>query len=66
MYGLLLAVGQINDLWFALPLIVAVSLVYSATRHEEMGPIVAHAGRVAIWILGFMVAIFMVLLFISW
>src|SRR5690606_37275437 len=36
-------------LWYALPLIVAVSLVYAATRHEEAGPILAHAFRGAVW-----------------
>ena len=36
-------------LWYAAPLIVAVSLVYAATRHEEPAPILAHALRGAIW-----------------
>ena len=56
----------INDIWYALPLIVAVSLVYSATRHEDVGPILAHAVRIGIWIVGFMAVIFAVLLLISW
>jgi multisubunit Na+/H+ antiporter MnhB subunit len=54
-----------NNLWYALPLIVAVSLVYAATRHEEMRPILRHSVRIGLWILGFMVAIFAVLLLIS-
>lgn len=54
------------DLWYAVPLIIAVSLVYAATRHEQMRPILVHAGRVAIWIAGFMVAVFVVIQFISW
>ncbi len=57
---------QANDMWYALPLIIAVSLVYAATRHEEMIPILAHAGRLALWIIGFMVAIFAVLFLLSW
>ncbi len=57
---------QANDMWYALPLIIAVSLVYAATRHEEMIPILAHAGRLALWIIGFMAAIFAVLFFVSW
>lgn len=57
----LLAVLGIWDFWFALPLIVAVSLVYSATRHEQMGPILRHAVRVGIWIVGFMVIVFLIL-----
>ena len=50
-----------NDLWFALPLVIAVSLVYAATRHEAMEPILRHALRIGTWIVGFMVAVFVVL-----
>jgi hypothetical protein len=55
-----------NDLWYALPLVIAVSLVYSATRHEDVGPILAHALRVGVWIIGFMAVIFAVLFVVSW
>jgi hypothetical protein len=55
-----------NDLWYALPLIVVVSLVYAATRHEEMNPILNHAARIGVWIVGFMTAVFLVLAFLSW
>ena len=41
------------DLRYAVPAIIAVSLVYAATRHEQMRPILIHAGRVALWILWF-------------
>ena len=58
--------AQVNDMWYALPLIIAVSLVYAATRHEEMVPILAHAGRLALWIVGFMLAIFALLFLVSW
>jgi cytochrome c oxidase assembly factor CtaG len=54
------------DLWCAVVIIIAVSLVYAATRHERMTPILAHAGRVALWIAGFMVLVFVVMQFISW
>jgi hypothetical protein len=50
-----------NDLWFALPLVIAVSLVYSATRHESMQPIIRHAMRIGTWIVGFMAVVFVVL-----
>ena len=50
-----------NDLWFALPLVIAVSLVYAATRHESMAPILRHAMRIGTWIIGFMVVVFVVL-----
>lgn len=55
-----------NPLWFFLPLVLAVSLVYGATRHEHMGPILHHALRAGVWILSFMGGIFLVLLVISW
>ena len=54
------------DLWYALPAVIAVSLVYSATRHEKMQPLLVHAGRTALWILGFMFAVFVVLQAINW
>ncbi len=45
MLNLMLPLAQINLMWYSLPLIVAISLVYSATRHEQMQPILAHALR---------------------
>jgi cytochrome c oxidase assembly factor CtaG len=54
------------DLWYALPMIIAISLVYAATRHEQMRPILVHAGRVAAWILGFMLVVFAALELLSW
>jgi hypothetical protein len=59
----LFAVG--GDLWYALPLVVAVSLVYAASRHESMQQILRHAARVGTWILGFMAVVFAVLAVIS-
>ena len=46
--------AQINLLWYSVPLIVAVSLVYAATRHEYMAPILGHATRFGVWIVGFL------------
>ncbi len=66
MIDVLLATLDPNDMWYALPLIVAISLVYASTRHEQMGPILGHALRVGLWISGFMAVIFAVLLLISW
>jgi hypothetical protein len=56
---------MINDLWYALPLIIAVSLVYAATRHEEMGPLLNHALRIGAWIASFMGIIFAILYFVA-
>lgn len=55
-----------NDLWYAVPLIVSVSLVYAATRHEHLGPIFAHSLRIGLWIVGFMAIIFAILWLLSW
>lgn len=62
MSGILLAVAQI---WYAVPLIVSISLVYSATRHEFVGPILQHAVRLCVWIAGFMGVVFGALLLLS-
>jgi hypothetical protein len=51
-----------NDLWFALPLVIVVSLVYAATRHEAIRPILRHARRFGTWVVGFMVVVFFGLL----
>lgn len=42
------------NLWYAVPLIVSVSLVCAATRHEQMEPILHHALRFGMWIVVFM------------
>lgn len=47
--------------WYAIPLIVSISLVYGATRHEHIVPILANAYKSALWILIFMAAIFFVI-----
>ncbi len=64
MTPLLLAVIP-HQLWYAAPLICAVSLVYAATRHEHMGPILVHALRFSAWIVGFMVVIMGMLMLMS-
>jgi hypothetical protein len=62
MNSLLLILATMN-LWYALPLVVSVSLVCAATRHELMEPILHHAARFAIWVLVFM-GLFMVALWV--
>jgi hypothetical protein len=66
---MLLGVFAVTDplrMWYAVPIVTSVSLVYAATRHEEMGPILVHAVRFAIWILVFMAIVFAVLQALSW
>jgi hypothetical protein len=62
----LLAAMDPLRIWFALPIIVSVSLVYAATRHEEMRPIVVHAARFAVWIVVFMAIVFAGLQALAW
>ena len=51
---ILLAAMGVARFWYALPLVVSVSLVCAATRHEEMNAILIHAFRFAVWIVVFM------------
>ena len=55
-----------NRFWYAVPLVVAISLVYAATRHELMGPILKRALGFGGWIVGFMIAIFVIILAVTW
>ncbi|MBX3427855.1 MAG: hypothetical protein KF688_19405 [Pirellulales bacterium] len=41
-------------LWYSAPILVVVSLVCAATRHELMPPILSHAARFGLWIVVFM------------
>lgn len=54
------------DLWYAVPLILAVSLVYAGTRHEAMDLILRRALRVGTSITVVMTLIFAVLWLITW
>jgi heme/copper-type cytochrome/quinol oxidase subunit 2 len=65
MHSLLMPLAEVNLMWYSVPLIVAISLVYSATRHEQLAPIFSHATRLAIMIAGFMAVILVVLAIIS-
>ena len=62
----LLLASDAFRMWYAVPLVVSVSLVYAATRHEDFGPILDHAWRFALWIFVFMAAIFAVLQLMTW
>ncbi len=41
-------------MWYSLPLVVSISLVYAATRHEDMPSILGHALRFGTWIAVFL------------
>lgn len=53
----MLAISPTYLLYF-LPLLVVISLVYGATRHEDMQLILRHAGHTAYWISAFMIVVF--------
>ena len=63
---LLAPLATIASLWYAVPLIVCVSLVSGATRHEVMRPILHHAGRFAAWVLVFMGSFMALVMFLEW
>lgn len=54
-----------NPYWYVPPLIVAISLVYAASRHEPWGQIWRHAARLTFTILAVMALFTALLLFIN-
>ena len=66
MYRVIPILATINIYWFVLPLVVVISLVFSATRHEHWQPIVSGAIRTGIWLLVFLGIFFLVLFVVSW
>lgn len=57
----LLIGGMTPRIWYAVPLVVVVSLVYGATRHENLREIFLHSFRSAVWVVGFMAVIFVLI-----
>jgi hypothetical protein len=66
MFDLLILATSPVKLWHLVPLLTSVSLVYAATRHELLVPIMGHAARFAIWIVVFMAIVFAVIQGIEW
>jgi hypothetical protein len=60
-----LPLAMIHVYWFVLPLVVAISLVYAASRHESWPRIWKHALRLCTWILGMLVLTTVILLLIN-
>jgi hypothetical protein len=65
MMPLLIAALPVAQTWYILPLIVSVSLVYGATRHELPRGILLQAWHTAVWMSLFMGGIFAVLWVVS-
>lgn len=61
----ILAVSEPNRLWYALPLLVSISLVYGGTRHELPRAILDSAGRFALWTLVFLAILMALVSFLS-
>ncbi len=53
--------GSVPNLYYAAPLVVVISLVYGATRHEHPAEIIKHSLRSIIWVVGFMAVIMAVI-----
>lgn len=58
--------ARINELWYAVPLIVVISLVYSGTRYERSDDILIGSLHSAKWVVGFMLVVFAVLWFVGY
>lgn len=61
----MIPIGMVHVYWYVLPLVIAISLVYSASRHEQWPRIFGHAARLSAWMLGVLVFITAVLLLIN-
>ena len=57
--------ANVNVYWFVLPLTVAISLVYAASRHESWSRILPHAARLCGMILAILVGATILLLLIN-
>ena len=64
---LMVLVAQLGWMYlgYALPLIVVISLVYAATRHEDLKSIFRHAVGCATWIVGLMVVVGLIMALVS-
>ena len=60
-----MTLSSVHIYWLILPLVIAISLVYSASRHEVWRRIWWHSVRLCLWIMGILVAATAVLLLIN-
>jgi hypothetical protein len=60
-----MSIAPSNVYWLILPLVVAISLVYSASRHESWPRIWTHSLRLCLWILGILIGTTALLLLIN-
>ena len=57
--------ASVHIYWLILPLVISISLVYSASRHESWRRIWLHSFRLSVWILSILVVATVVLLLIN-
>jgi hypothetical protein len=50
------------QIWYAVPLVIVISLVWGATRHELLPDIIVHSIKSLLWVLTFMGIIFALIL----
>lgn len=62
---MILPIAMIHIYWFVLPLVISISLVYSASRHEDWPRIWWHAARLFASIIGLLILTTAVLLLIN-
>ena len=56
--------GSVPNIYYAAPLVVAISLVHGATRHEHPVEIIKHSLRSFVWVVSFM-AIIMAIIWLA-
>jgi hypothetical protein len=57
--------GASNIYWFVLPLVVAISLVYTASRYESWPVIWARSARLCLWSLAALIGTSAILLLVN-
>lgn len=60
----LFAMFRCFDCLYAIPLILATGMVYSASRHEEIHEVFRNGLRLSEWIAGFMFLTFLIMIFL--
>ncbi len=60
-----MTLSPVQIYWLTIPLVVAISLVYSASRHESWRRIWGHSFRLCLWIMGILIGATAVLLVIN-
>ncbi|WP_148597171.1 hypothetical protein [Aquisphaera giovannonii] len=60
-----MTIAPANVYWLILPLVVSISLVYAASRHESWPRIWMHSLRLCLWILGVLIGSTALLLLIN-